>query len=92
MDPSFAREVDVLFCEGTYGSDEDQPRAVERKHMTFREAATLAQQAAAARLVLTHFSPALTDPPAYTANAREVFPATTVGHDGLTLSLAFPDD
>ena len=60
--------------------------------MTFREAATLARAAAAARLVLTHFSPALVDPPAFAENAREVFPETTVGYDGLTLSLAFPDD
>jgi ribonuclease Z len=84
-----ARDVDVLVCEATYGSDDDQPRAVERKHMTFREAATLARAAAARKLVLTHFSPALVDPIAYIDNARAVFPETVVGHDGFTLSLSY---
>jgi ribonuclease Z len=84
--------VDVLFCEGTYGSDDDQPRAVERKHMTFREAATLARDAGVERLVLTHFSPMLVEPNAYAATAQSVFAEAVVGHDGLTLSLAFPAD
>ena len=86
------RGVDVLFCEGTYGSDADQPRAVERRHMTFREAATLARDAGVGRLVLTHFSPSVTDPSAYFENAASVFPETVVGWDGLTLGLAFPED
>jgi ribonuclease Z len=83
-------DVDLLIAEGMYGSDEDQPRAAERKHMTFREAATLARSAEVKRLVLTHFSPSLVEPESYVANAREVFPETTVGHDHLTLSLHFP--
>jgi ribonuclease Z len=85
------KDVDVLVCEGTYGSDDDQQRAVERKHMTFREAATLAQQANARQLLLTHFSPALVDPPAHSENAQAVFANTIVGHDGLTLTLRFAD-
>jgi ribonuclease Z len=84
------REVDLLVCEGTFGSEEDQPRAVERKHMTFREAATLAKHAGAKRLLLTHFSPALVDPEEYAQNARDVFEPTIVGRDHLTLSLPFP--
>ena len=39
--------VDLLVCEATYGRDEDQARAVERGHMTFREAAALALSAGA---------------------------------------------
>jgi ribonuclease Z len=84
------REVDLLVCEATFGSDEDQPRAVERKHMTFREAAQLAKAARARQLLLTHFSPSLVEPQAYLGNAAEVFPATIVGRDHLTLSLRFP--
>jgi ribonuclease Z len=86
------RKVDLLFSEATFGSDEDQQRAVERKHMTFREAAELARQAGARRLVLTHFSPALVEPEVYVANAAAVFPETVVGRDHLTLSLRFPHD
>jgi ribonuclease Z len=84
-----AREADLLICEGTYGADEDQPRAVERKHMTFREAAQLATEAQVRRLLLTHFSPALVEPSSYAAHARSIFPDTVVGHDHLTLQLKF---
>lgn len=83
--------VDVLVCEAAYGDDADQPRAVERTHMTFREAAQLAKDADAKQLVLTHFSPAVRDPDAYTTNATQVFENTLVGRDHLTLSLRFTD-
>jgi ribonuclease Z len=85
-------EVDLLIADAMYGSDEEQPRAVERKHMTFREAATLARQAGARQLVLTHFSPSVVDPGAFETNAREVFPETIVGRDHLTLTLRFPKE
>src|SRR5438876_1546732 len=48
--PALARlvsGVDLFVGEGMYGSDDDQPRAVERKHMTFREVAELAARAGA---------------------------------------------
>ena len=85
-------EVDLLIGEGMYGSDDDQPRAIERKHMTFREVARLAAQARAEQLVLTHFSPSVVDPQVFAANARELFPETTVGQDHLTLTLNFRDE
>jgi ribonuclease Z len=81
--------VDLLVCEGTFGSDDDQPRAVERTHMTFREAAQLAQRANAKQLVLTHFSPSIVDPEAFVQNARDVFPDSVVARDHLTFSLRF---
>jgi ribonuclease Z len=84
--------VDLLICEGTFGSDEDQPRAVERTHMTFREAALLAEQAQAKQLVLTHFSPSVVVPDSYVKNAREVFSETIAGRDHLALSLRFPTE
>jgi ribonuclease Z len=82
--------VDLFVCEATFGSDEDQERAVERKHMTFREAAELARVAGVGQLVLTHFSPAVLEPETYADNARGVFPRTTVGRDHLTMNLRFP--
>jgi ribonuclease Z len=82
--------VDLLICEGMYGSDEDLARAEERKHMTFREAATLARQAEVGQLVLTHFSPSLSDPKAYESEARAIFPEARVGEDHLSLELKFP--
>jgi ribonuclease Z len=86
------RDVDLLVAEATYGDDEDQPRAVERKHMTFREAAQLAASARAKRLVLTHFSPSVVEPDIFLERAREVFPETVVGHDHLTVSLQFSSE
>jgi ribonuclease Z len=84
--------VDLLVSEGTYTDDADQPRAVERHHMTFREAAELAMAAGVGQLLLTHFSPAVVDPWAHAATVREVFANTTVGRDHLTLSLRFAED
>jgi ribonuclease Z len=89
--PSFLKGVDLVVCEGTYGSDEDLPKAARNRHMTFREAAELARDAGAGGLWITHFSPALEDPGAFAANATDVFPRTTIGHDGLTLALSFSD-
>jgi ribonuclease Z len=60
--------------------------------MTFAEAAGLAAEAGARRLVLTHFSPSVTDPAAYAERATRIFPATTVGSDHLSLSLTFDQD
>jgi ribonuclease Z len=85
------RDVDLLVCEGTYGSDDDLPRAIERKHMTFAEAAAFARDAQARQLVLTHFSPSLADPAAFADNAQSVFSNTIVGRDHLTLSLRFAE-
>lgn len=84
--------VDTLVCEATFGADEDQPRAVERRHMTFREAAGLAQTAQARQLVLTHFSAGLTEPQVFIGNATDVFPNTIVGRDHLTLNLRFAEE
>jgi ribonuclease Z len=89
--PRFVEGVDLLVCEGTYGSDEDCAKAVRNRHMTFREAATLARDANAKDLWITHFSPALEDPATFAANATSVFPQAQIGRDGLTIDLPFPE-
>jgi ribonuclease Z len=86
------RGVDLLVCEGTYGDDADLEKAIPKTHMTFREAATIARDAQAGALWLTHFSPAVADPDLFVGNATSVFPKTTVGYSGLTTTLAFPED
>ena len=88
--PQFLKGVDLLVCEGTYGSNEDLPKAMRNRHMTFQEAATLARDANANRLWITHFSPALEDPGAFAVNATDVFPQAEIGRDGLTIGLSFP--
>lgn len=81
--------VDLLITEGTYGDDEDATKAAERGHMTFREAATLARDADAGALWLTHFGVGLTSPGEYLANATSMFPATIIGESGLTGTISF---
>jgi ribonuclease Z len=89
---AFLYGVDLLVSEGTYGDSAKLPKAIANMHMTYAEVATIAREAGAKRLWLTHFSPAMDDPELWAGNAEAIFPATTIGHSGLTLSLAFPDD
>lgn len=88
----FLTGVDLLVCEGIYGDDADLAKAVDKKHMIFSEAATIARDAGAGALWLTHFSPAMDDPEAYRHVAAAIFPNVTVGYSGLTTSLTFPQD
>jgi ribonuclease Z len=90
--PAFLNDVDLLICEATYGDPADALKAVERKHMTFAEAATLARGSRARRLWLTHFSPAVTEPLSYRSEAARIFPDAVVGFSGLQETLAFEDE
>ncbi len=83
--------VDLLVCEGTYGDDGDHEKAIQKTHMTFREAATIARESDAGELWLTHFSPSVAEPRDFLHNATEVFPNTTIGFTGLETTLSFPD-
>lgn len=82
-------DVDLLICEGTYGDDSDQEKAVRHGHMTFREAATLARNVKARHLWLTHFSAGLTDPEQFRPNAAEIMANVTIGHAGLAARLGY---
>ncbi len=52
---SLARNADLLICESTYLASE-QTEAESRGHLTAQQAATIAREAGANLLVLTHFS------------------------------------
>ena len=84
--------TDLLIADGMYGDEENKPTRWDPQHMTFAEAATLARDGGARRLWLTHFSPSVPHPETYRDRATAIFPATTVGHDGLTMTLSFDDD
>lgn len=88
----FIENSDCFICEGTYGDDEDLPKAVKNKHMTFREAATLAHNGNVKNLLLTHFGTAMNEPEVYLNNAKEVFENTTIGFDRYNVTLNFQED
>ena len=88
----FLSGVDLLVSEGTYGDSTLADKAFAFGHMTFAQAARIAQSAGALALWLTHFSPAMEEPEAFLANATVVFPNTTVGYTGLTGTLNYADE
>lgn len=85
----FIKDSDLFICEGNYGNDDDIEKAMKNKHMTFKEAATLAKRGEAKELLLTHFSPAMANPNEYLSNASEVFKDVMIGEDELTKILKF---
>lgn len=89
--PAFVAGADLLIADAMYGDEESKPKRWEAQHLTFAEAATTARDGGARRLWLTHFSPALADPAAYLDRATAIFPATTLGHDGLKATLRFEE-
>jgi len=89
--PDFIKNSDYFICEGTYGCDEDLPKAIKNKHMTFREAAKLAKDGNAKNLLLTHFGTAMDEPELYLNNATEVFGNTIIGYDRYNVTLNFEE-
>lgn len=87
----FLRGADLFIADAMYGDEEGKPKRWEAQHMTFAESATIARDGGARRLWLTHFSPALSEPEEYLDRATAIFPATTLGHDGLTTTLNFEE-
>lgn len=83
--------VDLLISEGTYGDDLEAEKAISHKHMTFREAATLARQAEARSLWLTHFGAGMADPRTWKRNAGDVFPDVELGYAGLAGRISFDE-
>ena len=89
--PDFIKNSDYFICEGTYGCDEDLPKAIKNKHMTFREAAKLAKDGNAKNLLLTHFGTAMDEPELYLNNATEGFENTIIGYDRYNVTLNFEE-
>ena len=86
-----ATNADLLVHESTFGDEESQ-RALETGHSTAREAAQLAHEAGARRLVLTHLSARYTrDVSELESQARSVFAPTTIARDGMEIDVPFID-
>jgi ribonuclease Z len=75
-----ARDADLFVCEATF-LESEVDLAVDYGHLTARQAATIAREARARRLVLTHFSSRYTRTDAHVAEAAEVFPDVVAAED-----------
>jgi ribonuclease Z len=86
-----SRGADLLVHEATFGGDEME-RAQETGHSTAAEAARVALEAGARRLVLTHISSRYSrDAAELLAEARAVFPETVIARDGMTVDVPYAD-
>jgi ribonuclease Z len=75
-----AHEVDLLVCEATFLSG-DEDLAAEAGHLTAQQAGRLAAQAGARTLVLSHLSQRYPDPSAFAADAGPEFADVIVAED-----------
>lgn len=83
---------DLFICEGMYGEDDKQEKAIDHKHMTFKEAAKMAAQAQVKEMWLTHYSPSLPKPDPYMKDVKKIFPNAYAGKDGKTTELVFLEE
>lgn len=87
-----AQGSDLFICEGMYAEKEKLAKAKQYKHMTFYEAADMAQRAQVAEMWLTHFSPSLIRAEEYMPKVREIFPNSYLGKDGKSVELVFQEE
>jgi ribonuclease Z len=86
-----ARGADLLVHEATFGGDEME-RALETGHSTASEAARVALEAGARRLVLTHISSRYNrDASELLAEAKALFPETMIARDGMVVDVPYAD-
>jgi len=81
-----ARDVDLLVCESTYLHKEVE-LARHHKHMTARQAAELATEAGARRLVLGHFSARYPTNDVFANEAKRFHADVIAAEDGITIAV-----
>ena len=77
---ALAESADLLVCESTF-LERDADLAAAYGHLTAAQAARVAAEAGARRLVLTHFSQRYPDAAGFLAEAGEIFPDVVVAQD-----------
>jgi ribonuclease Z len=88
---NFINDSDLFICEGMYGENDNLSKAIEKKHMIFSEAATLAKKGNVKELWLTHYSPSLETPEEFIDYAREIFENSHLGNDLMIKSIKFEE-
>ena len=79
-------DVDLLYHETTY-LEENRNEASERGHSTAKEAAMIASNAKAKKLLTGHYSSRYRDENLFIKEASEIFPNTILNREGLTIAL-----
>ena len=93
--PSIIDEVrgsDFLVCEGMF-EDALIDQAKEKKHMTAKQAATIAKEANVKRMVLIHYSPRYTDKELQILleEAQSVWPKAELSKDRMHIEIPYVD-
>lgn len=78
--------VDLLYHDATF-PEERKERAEQTMHSTAAQAATVARDAGAKKLLLGHFSARYKDMSIFEGEAREIFPCSEIANDGDTISI-----
>jgi ribonuclease Z len=81
-----AKDADLLICEAVY-SDELINKAEEYKHMTALQAAELASQSNAKKLILTHFSQRYKTTEQIIEEAKTIFSDSAAAYDFMKLKI-----
>lgn len=79
--------VDVVYHEATY-TDDDAEKARQRGHSTAGEAAKIALEAGAKKLIIGHYSKSYADESGHIADGRRIFPDTIAANEGLTIDIS----
>ncbi len=81
-----AEDVDLLVCESTY-TENEADLAKDYKHLTAKQAAQIAKEAGAKKLVLVHFSQRYSVVDVFLNEAKEIFENTIAAKDGDVIEL-----
>lgn len=77
---SLASNAEILLCESTY-LEEHKDLAYKHYHLTAKQAASIALEAQAKKLILTHYSARYVNSKAFEIEAREVFEESYAAND-----------
>lgn len=83
---TFAKDSDVLVCEATYLKDLEN-LAKERHHLTAEQAAKIAKESKAKKLILTHFSQRYRTADDHVKEAKKVFSNVEAANDFLRIEM-----
>lgn len=81
-----AENADILISDSTYSSDLEE-KAEDHKHLTAHQAASIANQANAKKLILTHFSTRYKDTSELEDDAKHIFNNVSAAKDFMKINI-----